>query len=83
MTLLERYNQEKTWQGKVEIMEIYYLAMSQKEKGWTISKTAEYFKCSTGLVSENLHLAQAFHSFPSLLECEFRQHALDKLNGVK
>lgn len=78
MTFRDRYNSESTWHGKVAVMEIYHLAMCQRVKGWTITLTAEHFNCSIGLVSENLHLAQAIHSDPKILKCESRQEALKK-----
>jgi hypothetical protein len=78
MTFKARYNAETTWHGKVTVMEIYHLAMCQREKGWTITKTAEHFECSIGLVSENLRLAQAIHTSEKLLQCESRQEALKK-----
>jgi hypothetical protein len=62
-------------------MELYHLAMSQREKGWTITKTAQQFNCSIGLVSENLKLASAIHIKPSLLKIESRQDALKRING--
>lgn len=81
MTFQERYNQETTWHGKVLVMEIYHLAMSHRVKGWTITRTAEYFECSIGLVSENLRLAHTIHVNEKILKCESRQDALKKLNG--
>lgn len=79
MTFYERYNRETTWHGKAMIMEIYHLAMLSRSKDWTISKTAEHFGVSNGLVSENLRLANAIHSNNEILEAESRQHALRKL----
>lgn len=83
MTFRERYLKEKTWHGKAMIMEIYHLAMSQREKGWTIEKTAQHFDCSMGLVSENLRLAHAIHINSDILSSESRQDALKKLNGYR
>ena len=83
MTFLERYNQELTWYNKVIIMEIYHLTMSSHNKNWTITKTAEYFDCSIGLVSENIRLADAFHNNSALLKSNSRQEALKKLNNEK
>ena len=80
MTFRDRYRQESTWQGKVMVIEIYHLAMTQRIKGWTITRTAEHFECSIGLVSENLHLAQAIHTDDKILKCESRQEALKKLD---
>lgn len=81
MTFLERYNLETTWHGKAMIMEIYHLAMCSRVKTWTITRTAEHFECSIGLVSENLRLAQAIHLNDSLLKSESRQDALRRING--
>jgi hypothetical protein len=57
-------------------MEIYHLAMSQLERSWTITKTAEAFGVSIGLVSENLKLANSIHVDDKILRCETRQDAL-------
>lgn len=62
-------------------MEIYHLAMSQREKDWTITKTSQAFGVSTGLVSENLRLALAIHLNETLIACETRQDALRRING--
>jgi hypothetical protein len=79
MTFKARYDAETTWHGKVTVMEIYHLAMCQREQGWTITKTAEHFEVSIGLVSENLRLAQLIHENGKILNCESRQEALRKL----
>lgn len=81
MTFLERYEIEPTWHGRAMIMEIYHLAQTLRHKGWTISRTAETFKVSIGLASENLKLAQAIHINERILECKSRQEALKKVNG--
>lgn len=84
MTFQERYEQEKTWQGRVMIMEIYHFAMCQRVKEWTISNTANQFGCSIGLVSENIRIATAIHMNENLLKCETREDALKKVrNGSK
>lgn len=62
-------------------MEIFHLAACMHDTTWTISKTANYFTVSIGLVSENLKLAYAIHDDPSILCCNSRQNALRKLNG--
>ncbi len=62
-------------------MEIYHLAMTTREKRWTITKTAEHFNVSIGLVSENLRLAHAMHVDEKIIKCESRQEALKKLVG--
>lgn len=61
-------------------MEIYHLAMTHRERGWTLSKTANSFGVSIGLVSENLRLAQAIHTNDRIIKCESRQDALRRLN---
>lgn len=81
VSFLDRYNSETTWHGKVLVMEIYHLAMSSRSKNWTITKTAEHFQCSIGLVSENLRLAELLHSTPELITLGTRQDALKRLNG--
>lgn len=78
MTFYEQYSKDRRWSGKVTIMEIYHLTMSRKEK-WTIAKTARYFGVSSGLVSENLKLAEAFHKAPELMTMPTRQEALKQL----
>lgn len=80
MTFKDRYDVEISWSGKVQIMEIYHLAMCHREQ-WSLIKTASYFECSIGLVSENLKLALAIHSNERILDCDSRQEALKSLNG--
>lgn len=81
MTFLEKYQACETWHEKVIVMGLYHLAMSSRNKGWTLVKTAEDFGCSIGLVSENLKLAHAIHNNERLMKCSSRQEALKKLNG--
>lgn len=79
MTFQERYKREDTWYGKVILMEVYHLAMSQRKPGWTVTNTAKDFDVSISLVSENLRLAEEFHKNPDLINCDSRQIALRKL----
>lgn len=81
MTFVEKYSNESTWHGKALVMEIFHLAMIHRVKGWTVTKTAEEFQCSIGLVSENLRLALAIHSNDKILQCKSRQDALKHLNS--
>lgn len=81
MTFLERYSKEDTWYGKVMIMEIYHLAMSQRHNDWTITNTAADFDVSVSLVSENLKIAKAMHIREDIINCKSRVDALKKLNG--
>lgn len=59
-------------------MEIYHLAMSHREKGWTQTNTARDFNVSIGLVSENLRLAHLIHSHSNIIHCKSRQEAIEK-----
>lgn len=79
MTFKEKYHKEDTWYGRVMVMELYHLTMTHRIKRWTLAKTAEYFECSVGLVSENLKLAHAFHINHELIKFDTRQQALDKI----
>jgi hypothetical protein len=79
MTFFERYQQETTWHGKALVMEIFHLAMSQREKDWTIAKTAESFQCSVGLASENLRLAQCIHTDPRIIQVPTRYEAIKRI----
>lgn len=81
MTFRERYEKESTWHGKVLVMEIFHLAMTQRYRDWTITKTASHFQCSIGLVSENLRLAHAIHLNSHILDSSSRQEALRRLNN--
>lgn len=82
ITFLERYESEPTWHGRATIVELYHLAMTLRNRGdWTITKTAQYFQVSNGLVCENLKLANAIHENENILKCESRKEALKKLNG--
>jgi len=69
------------------IMEIYHLTMRSRitpsqNSHWTITDTANYFKVSTGLVSENLKLARAFHSNNFIGDCKNRQEALEYMGKL-
>ena len=79
MTFPEKYRLEKTWYGKVTIMEIFHLTMSINYNHWTIHDTAKEFNVSIGLVSENLKLAKEIDKNPNIIKCETRQDALKKL----
>jgi len=76
-TFQHKYNSCHTWHEKSLVLEIYHLAMSSRFNSWTLSDTAQEFDISIGLVSENLRLAQAIHSNPSIIQIETRQKALE------
>ena len=80
MDLLEKYQKEDTWYGKVIVMEIYHLAQSQAHTDWTVTKTAGYFHVSISLASENLSLAKAMHEDKNLINCKSRVKALERIN---
>lgn len=67
MTFLEKYKQVDKWHEKAIIIELYHLAMKVKDEDWNITKTANYFQISIGLVSENLKLAKTIHTRPEIL----------------
>lgn len=79
MTFLDRYAHETTWQGRAIVMGLYHLAMCRRNNAWTVKGTAHYFKCSVGLASENIRLADAIHRNSKLMEIVTRQDALRKL----
>ncbi len=79
VSFTERYESEKTWYGKATVMEIFHMAAALSDRNWTVSKTANFFGVSIGLVSENLRLADALHHNEKLLECKTRQEALRKI----
>jgi len=78
----EKYQNAAVWYEKVILMEIYHLVQTQREKNWTISKTAEDFQVSTGLVSENLRIARAIHTHERIINCKSRQDALKLLEKL-
>lgn len=80
MTFLERYQSETTWYGRVIIVEIFHLTMTQRSKEWTIAKTALELGLSVSLVSENLKLAEAMHRDESLINAGSRVKALRKIS---
>lgn len=79
MTFLEKYKSTNKWYERALIMEIYHLTKCHHDKTWTITKTANDFDCSIGLVSENLKLAHYIHMTPSITKLETRQAALQKV----
>jgi hypothetical protein len=79
MTFLERYQEMKKWQDKVIIMEMYHLAQTIHHQDWTLRKTANYFNCSMGLISENLKLAKLFHEHHPITNAKTRDDALKSL----
>lgn len=79
MTFPEKYHESTKWVDKVLILEIFHLTMCMRDNTWTVSKTANEFGCSIGLVSENLRLANLIHARPDMLKVESRVDALKKL----
>jgi hypothetical protein len=73
MTFKDRYDNERRWQSKAAIMDIFHLKMKQHHKKWTIKQTAAYFEVSIGLVSENLKLSKL------VADGQTREQALRKI----
>lgn len=78
LSFLDRYNQSKTWQERVMVMEIYYYATKDLPE-FKLKWMARYFDVSIGLVSENLKLADAIHRDERFLKIESRNQALKEL----
>lgn len=57
-------------------MGVYHCCQLEIDNKWTMQNTANFFKVSIGLVSENLRLADLFSEFPELLKIETRKEAL-------
>lgn len=81
MEYFERYHREKNWYNKILLIEVFHMKC-KSESGWTITRTAEFFGVSVGLISENLALAETIHKYPDLINCESRQDALKKMNEI-
>lgn len=83
MDILKKYNETSSWSEKIALMGVYHFNQLEINKKWTIRQTADQFKVSTGLVSENLHLAILFRTIPTLRECKTRKEALGKIDRRK
>lgn len=83
MTYRDKFHSLENWKQKVLLVELFHLLMLSKRKGWNATKTANYFKVSIALVSENLKLA--VHLRNGILdECKSRDKALKRLrNDIK
>ena len=57
VTFKQRYNASLTWQEKCILISLYHQIMCIKYPNWIIADTANHFKLSSGLVSENIRLA--------------------------
>jgi len=79
MTFKDKYEESSKWVDKVLILEIFHLTMCMRDSTWTVSKTANEFQVSIGLVSENLRLANLIHARPELIKIESRVDALKRL----
>ena len=76
-TFKERYNSSLTWQEKCILISLYHQIMCIKYHNWTIADTANHFKLSSGLVSENIRLANEMNNGNgSIIECKTRDDAL-------
>lgn len=64
-------------------MGLFHLCQIQTNSKWTMQNTADFFKVSTGLVSENLKLAELFADYPDLSTADTRKDALAKVEKRK
>ena len=54
----EQFDNETDWRKRVLIIELFHLNMLVNNKQWRIVDTANVFKRSVALISENLELAK-------------------------
>lgn len=62
---------------------MYHLCQLETEHKWTIQKTADFFRVSIGLASENLKLAELFIEYPELMKYETRRDALGHIEKIR
>lgn len=79
-TYIEKFNNETEWDKRVCLVDLFHTRMCAQYKGWTLEKTARYFKKSKSFVSENLKIAKALHNG---LVANSRIDALRKLSNGK
>ncbi len=76
-TFKEKYNSSLTWQEKCILINLYHQIMCIKYHNWTIADTANHFKLSSGLVSENIRLSKEINEGnQQIAECKSREDAL-------
>lgn len=75
MTFNQKYQLAQNWVEKVKIINLYHKLKLFKNKKWTIRKTADYFKLSIGLISENIMLGNHLDIIESC--CSSRKEALE------
>jgi len=80
MTFKQKYEDARTWEQKVIVMDLYHKIKFFRYKKWSLRKTATYFGVSIGLVSENLWLAK---NLMLMRACNNRKEALILLRGLK
>jgi hypothetical protein len=76
MTIIEKYQQAKTWHERALILLIFHNLMVGQNKGWNIRLTAKRLDRSSGYVSEDLRLAQCIKDHPKMLQAIDRKSAL-------
>ena len=62
---------------------MYHFLRCEFNQKWTLQNTANFFEVSTGLVSENLKLAELFSDFPDLAKFVTRRDALAHIEKIK
>ena len=80
MTYKEKYESTKSWRKKIFVMGLYYRVQFARSLPSTISAVAQYFNVSTGLVSENLLLADP-ENYKAIRRCKSRKAALILIKG--
>ena len=73
MTFRQKYFSSNLWQQRAAIMSLYHQIRQIESERWTLQKTADYFNCSIGLVSENINITSRIEE---LKDCLTRNEAL-------
>ena len=80
MTYKEKYQTSKSWQQKVQIVNLYYQFKSGHGRKWSMRNTATYFGISLGLVSEYVKLGL---NMEKVKHFESRNKAMFHLTGKR
>lgn len=66
MTFREALANEKSWQKRALIINLYHIQKSLRNKNWTMRDTAKRLELSLGTISESIKIAKAILEDPSL-----------------
>jgi len=78
MTFVEAYLKTNNWQRKIVLVSMFHKSRLNKDHRWTVRATAQYFKISVGLCSENLKLSL---EWDRIHNCSSRNEALKVLRN--